>query len=178
LKKMRADKSAAVEKWREGLSKTEFVIFVGFSRITVPEVTEFRREVKKAGGRFKVIKNTLFSRALEGLNLTGAEDLISGPTGIISFSEGDELPLIKSIFNFTKDKEGKLDFRGGYQKQVPISAEQLADLAKLPDRKAVLSRVCGTLLSPISHLVFTLNAVPQQLLSVLKQSSEKGNQQN
>ncbi|MFH0797574.1 MAG: 50S ribosomal protein L10 [Candidatus Omnitrophota bacterium] len=172
---MRANKVTAIEKWREGLSQTEFIIFVGFSRITVSEVTEFRKEVKKAGGRFKVIKNTLFSRALEGLALTGAKDLVSGPTGIISFSGGDELPLIKFIFRFTKDKEGKLTFRGGYQKQVPVSAEQLAALAKLPDRKAVLSRFCGTLLSPISRLVFTLNAVPQQLLSVLKQSSEKPN---
>jgi len=172
---MKDEKIQAVAEWRDKLGKADMLIFVGFSGVSVPEITSFRKEIRKSEGRFEVVKNTLFQRAVKDFNLPGLTDLLSGPTGVIMFSGQDEVLIVKSIFNFTKDRETKLVFRGAYQNGVPISAAQLSVLAKLPSREAVLARLCGTLNSPISRFLFTLKAVPQKFLFGLKQVGEKNN---
>jgi large subunit ribosomal protein L10 len=172
---MKAEKIAAVETLREKVKEARFIVFVGFSGVAVTEMTVFRKQVKKAEGAFKVIKNTTFQRALEGLNLPETKDLIAGPTGIVLFSGKDEVSLVKSIYNFNKEKAVPLVFRGGYQDGLTISRAQLESLSKLPSREVILSQFCAGLSSPIYQFLFTLKAVPQKLVSVLKQITDKAN---
>ena len=172
---MKAEKIAAVESLREKIKEAKFIIFVGFSGVAVTEMTVFRSAVKKAEGAFRVVKNTFFRRALEGLNLPEAENLIVGPTGIILFSGKDEVSLIKAIYGFNKEKTAPLVFRGGYQNGAAISRAQLERLAKLPGREVILTRFCAGVASPIYQFLFTLKAAPQKFVSVLKQVAEKGN---
>ena len=172
---MKAEKIAAVESLRGKIKEAKFIIFVGFSGLTVMEMTIFRSTVKKAEGAFKVVKNTFFQRALEGLDLPAAENLIVGPTGIILFSGKDEVSLVKAIYGFNKEKAVPLVFRGGYQNGAVVSRVQLELLAKLPNREVILSRFCAGVAGPIYQFLFTLKAVPQKFVSVLKQISEKDN---
>jgi len=172
---MKAEKIAAVESLRGKIKEAQFIIFVGFSGVAVTEMTIFRSAVKKAEGAFKVVKNTFFQRALEGLDLPETENLIVGPTGIILFSGKDEVSLVKAIYGFNKEKAVPLVFRGGYQNGAVISRAQLERLAKLPNREVILSRFCAGVSSPICQFLFTLKAVPQKFVSVLKQIAEKDN---
>ena len=172
---MKAEKIAAVEALRDKIKEASFIIFVGFSGVAVTEMTVFRKEVKRAEGVFKVIKNTTFQRALEGLNIPETADLIAGPTGVILFSGKDEVSLIKSMYNFNKEKAAPLIFRGGCQGGIAISQAQLEHLAKLLSREAVLSQFCAGLSSPICQFLFTLKAAPQKFVSVLKQVAGKAN---
>ena len=172
---MKAEKIAAVESLREKVKEANFIIFVGFSGVTVAEMTIFRSAVKKAEGVFKVVKNTFFQRALEGLDFSETENLIVGPTGIILFSGKDEVALVRAIYGFNKEKVAPLVFRGGYQNGAVISQVQLERLAKLPNREVILSRFCAGVSGPIYQFLFTLKAVPQKFVSVLKQIAEKDN---
>ena len=172
---MKAEKIAAVESLRGKIKEAKFIIFVGFSGLTVTEMTIFRSAVKKAEGAFKVVKNTFFQRALEGLDLPETENLIVGPTGIILFSGKDEVSLVKAIYGFNKEKTVPLIFRGGYQNGAVVSRVQLDLLAKLPNREVILSRFCAGVSGPIYRFLFTLKAVPQKFVSVLKQIAEKDN---
>ena len=172
---MKAEKITAVEVLRERIKEARFIVFVGFSGVAVTEMTVFRKEVKKAEGAFRVIKNTIFQRALEGLNFPETRDLIAGPTGIILFSGKDEVSLVKSIYNFNKEKAVPLVFRGGCQDGSALSRVQLECLAKLPSREVILSQFCAGLSGPIYQFLFTLKAVPQKFVSVLKQIAEKAN---
>ncbi|MFA5392925.1 MAG: 50S ribosomal protein L10 [Candidatus Ratteibacteria bacterium] len=172
---MKAEKIAAVESLRGKIKEAQFIIFVGFSGVAVTEMTIFRSAVKKSEGVFKVVKNTFFQRALEGLDFPETENLIAGPTGIILFSGKDEVSLIKAIYGFNKEKAVPLVFRGGYQNGAVISRAQLERLAKLPNREVILSRLCAGVSGPISQFLFTLKAVPQKFASVLKQIAEKDN---
>jgi large subunit ribosomal protein L10 len=172
---MKAEKIAAVELLRGKIKEAKFIIFVGFSGVAVAEMTIFRSAVKKTEGVFKVVKNTFFQRALEGLNLPESENLIAGPTGIILFSGKDEVSLIRAIYGFNKEKTVPLVFRGGYQNSAVISRVQLERLAKLPNREVILSRFCAGVSGPIYQFLFTLKAVPQKFVSVLKQIAEKDN---
>lgn len=172
---MKAEKIAAVESLREKIKGANFIIFVGFSGVTVTEMTVFRSAVKKAEGLFKVVKNTFFERALEGLNFPGSENLVIGPTGVILFTGKDEVSLIKAIYDFNREKAVPLVFRGGYQNGTVISRAQLDRLAKLPSREIILSQLCAGVSGPISQFLFTLKAVPQKFVSVLKQIAEKDN---
>lgn len=170
---MKAEKIAAVESLRRKLKEAKFVIFVGFSGVAVAEMTIFRSAVKKTEGVFKVVKNTFFQRALEGLDLPGSKDLIVGPTGIILFSGKDEISLVKAIYGFNKEKAVPLVFRGGYQNGAVISQAQLERLAKLPNRETILSQFCAGVSGPIYQFLFSLKAVPQKFVSVLKQIAEQ-----
>lgn len=172
---MKAEKIAAVESLHGKIKEANFIIFVGFSGVTVTDMTVFRNAVKKAEGAFKVVKNTFFQRALEGIDLPEAENLIVGPTGVILFSGKDEIPLIKAIYGFNKEKAVPLIFRGGYQNGAVVSLVQLECLAKLPSREVILSQFCAGVSGPISHFLFTLKAVPQKFVSVLKQIAGKDN---
>lgn len=172
---MKAEKIAAVESLRGKIKEAKFIIFVGFSGVAVTEMTIFRSAVKKAEGAFKVVKNTFFQRALEGLDLPESENLIVGPTGIILFSGQDEISLIKAIYGFNKEKAVPLVFRGGYQNGAVISIVQLERLAKLPNREVILSQFIAGVSGPIYQFLFTLKAVPQKFVSVLKQIAEKDN---
>ena len=167
---------AAVETLREGIRETRVIIFVDFTGVSAPEITEFRKQVRKSEGKFRVIKNNTFYRALEGIiPEENAKGFVSGPTGIILFSGGDEVPLVKAIYNFTRDKTTGLIFRGGYQEGRFISQEQLEQISKLPERAALLGQFCSALSSPIHRFLFTLKAVPQRLVLTLSQAGEKAN---
>jgi large subunit ribosomal protein L10 len=172
---MKAEKIAVVEALHGKVKEARFIIFVGFSGVPVAEMTIFRSAVKKAEGAFKVVKNTFFQRALTGLDLPESENLIVGPTGVILFSGKDEVSLVKAIYGFNKEKAVPLIFRGGYQNGAVISQAQLERLAKLPNREVILSRFCAGVASPIYQFLFTLKAVPQKFVSVLKQIAEKDN---
>ncbi|MCX5642145.1 MAG: 50S ribosomal protein L10 [Candidatus Omnitrophica bacterium] len=172
---MKAEKIAAVESLRGKIKEAHFIVFVGFSGVTVTEMTIFRSAVKKAEGAFKVVKNTFFQRVLKGLDFPETDNLIIGPTGIILFSGKDEVSLVKAIYGFNKEKAVPLVFRGGYQNGALISRVQLERLAKLPNREVILSQFCAGVAGPIYQFLFTLKAVPQKFVSVLKQIAEKDN---
>ncbi|HNQ35842.1 MAG TPA: 50S ribosomal protein L10 [bacterium] len=169
----REAKSARVEVLKQEVAEASMVIFTGLTGIPAMDITEFRKQLRKQGGRLRICKNNVLFRVFDQLEESEIAPLISGSTGLIILKQGDEMLLARTIYDFLREREEKFMPRGGFQYGMAVSVEQLRMLSKLPGREAVLAQFLGALSGPISNFIYILQAVPQQTVSVLKQISEK-----
>ena len=164
---------------RQELTDADFLIFFSFDKIKTAEITRFRKTVKKSGGQFRIAKNTLLGLAMDQSGLTECREMMQGPTGFISLAgnseAGDEIDLVRKTVEFSRDKKGLFLIRGGSQGKTLVSPEQIDEIARVPGRAYLLARFCGNVVSPITGFLFTLKAVPQKFVLVLKQLSEREN---
>src|SRR5215831_1630906 len=122
--KKKSEKQADLDKLKSELAKVSTVILTTFQGIKVEEDTKLRRAVQAAGGKYKVVKNTLAERAGAG---TPAENLLKNLTGTnsIAYTETDPVALAKAITKIAKDvpafqfKSGVVEGRAHQQDHVP-----------------------------------------------------------
>ncbi len=175
LKKMREKKIAAVQELEAELNDYPFFIFVGFSSILAQEITVFRRKLKREGGTFKVVKNTMINRALDQAGLSSLKELVEGPSGIIFCRLNGDNPFspLKSVENLAREKKEKFVLRAGYHNGALLSPDQLKKLAGIPSTEYLQSKLCGTMVGPITAFLYTLQAIPQKFLVGLTQIAAK-----
>jgi len=164
------------EEIRGGYEKTmasaEHAFVLGFKGITVNQVNDLRSRVRRTGGHYVVIKNTLARIAVAGKPLEQVREHFTGPTAIV-FSLEDPVALAKVLTDFAKDTP-VIEFKGGLVEGRPIAASQVKEIASLPGRKELLAKLVYLLQSPIQRFVRVLAASgPQRLAIVLDQVAKK-----
>ena len=168
----RSDKEAIVAEVAEKVARATAMYFADFTGLTVGEATELRREFRKAGVEYTVVKNTLAKKALE--RVTGYDrvfDKLTGPTGI-AFSYGDAVAPAKIIKKFN-EKSGKLKLKVAVLEKQVFDGSQLDQLSKLPTRAELMASVVGSLQAPISGVVNALGAVMRDLVYVIDAIEKK-----
>lgn len=162
-----SEKQETIDSYERGLASAPHAFLLGFQGIKVAQVTELRRRVREKGGHYEVVKNTLALRAIRGKALESLKDHFVGPTAVVYVS-GDPVGVAKALTDFRKEAP-VIEFKAGLVEKQPIRADQIEDIAKMPSRKELISKLLFLLQSPISRLARTLAAVPQQLVIVLDQ---------
>jgi large subunit ribosomal protein L10 len=159
--KQRSEKQKDLDHLKVELARVSTVILTTFKGITVEEDTKLRRAVQAAGGRYKVVKNTLAERAGAG---TSAEPLLQGLSGTnsIAYTETDPVALAKALTKVAKDVPS-FKFKAGLVEGRVLSIEQIQQLANLPSREELLSKIMFLLLSPAQRLATALAALPRNL---------------
>ena len=168
---LRAEKAAVVEDLHGLFEKAQVVVVAEYRGLSVPEVTELRTRMREAGAGFKVTKNRLTKRALEGTGFAAMAPLFKGPTAIAYSS--DPVAAAKAATEFAK-KNDKLKITGGGIAGSLLSAEQVKALAELPSLDQLRARIVGLLNAPAARLVGVLQAPAGQLARVLKARAEQG----
>src|SRR5438045_2551852 len=107
----RTEKQQLIDGLHEEFGRSPHAILVNFQGLTVPDVTEFRRKVRQAGSRYRVVKNSLALRALKGTPLEGLAPKFDGITGV-AYTGSDPVALAKVLVDFVKDHP-KLVVKGG-----------------------------------------------------------------
>ena len=158
--KILKQKEEAVKKLAEELKDTKIILLADYRGITVEDVTKLRAELRGTNSEYKVIKNNIVKRALELNGESGLNDLLEGPTAVITSKE-DYLAPAKTIYNFTKGHDF-YKIKGGIIEGKVMTAEEIITLAKLPSRETLLSMLAGALLGYISKLAVALDAVREQ----------------
>lgn len=153
-------KEETVKKLAEELKDTKIILLTDYRGITVEDVTKLRKELRDANAEYKVIKNNIVKRALELNGESGLDDLLEGPTAVITSKE-DYLAPAKAIYNFTKNNDF-YKIKGGIIEGKVMTAEEIITLAKLPSRQELLAKLAGALLGNITKLAVALNAVKAQ----------------
>ena len=153
-------KEEIVAKLAEDLKDTKLVLLVDYRGITVDDVTKLRNELRSNNAEYRVIKNNIVKRALDKNGESGLDDLLNGPTAVITSKE-DYLAPAKAIYNFTKDHDF-YKIKGGVIEGKVMTAEEIITLAKLPSRQELLAKLAGSLLGTISKLAVALDAVKSQ----------------
>jgi large subunit ribosomal protein L10 len=168
----RSEKEAIITEVAEKAARAIAMYFADFSRLTVAEETELRREFRKSGVEYNVVKNTLARKALE--QLTGYDrvlDKLVGPTGI-AYSYDDPSAPAKIIKKFS-EKTGKLQLKAAVVEKQVYDSTKLEQLANMPTRKDMVAAILGSLQAPASGIVGAINAVARDLVYVIDAIEKK-----
>ncbi len=168
----RSEKEAIIAEVIEKAARAVAMYFADFSKLTVAEETELRREFRKSGVEYNVVKNTLARKALQ--QLTGYDrvyDKLVGPTGI-AFSYDDPSTPAKIIKKYS-EKLGKFKLKAAVIEKQVYDATRLNELANMPSRKDMIAAILGSLQAPASGIVGAINAVARDLVYVLDAIEKK-----
>ena len=152
-----AAKEAKVKELSEELSKSNLVILVDYRGTTVEDDTKLRKNLREAKGKSKVVKNNILKRALDLNKQNDFDDKIVGPTAVI-LSDEDYLAPLKVIYKLSKEHENYA-IKGGYIDGKAMSKDEIIELAKLPSREELLSKLAGSLLQTIAKVAVALDQV-------------------
>ncbi len=168
----RSEKEAIIAEVAEKAARAVAIYFADFSKMTVAEETELRREFRKSNVEYTVVKNTLARKALE--QLTGYDrvfDKLAGPTGI-AYSYDDPSAPARIIKKFS-EKAGKFQLKAAVIEKQVYDASKLNELASIPTRKELIASILGSIQSPASGIVNVVNAVARDLVSVINAIEKK-----
>ena len=159
--KKRSEKQQDLDKLKTELAKVSTVILSTFQGITVSDDTKLRRAVQAAGGKYKVVKNTLAQRAGEG---TPAADLLKNLSGTnsISYTQTDPVALAKALTKIAKDVPA-FQFKSGVVEGRVISINEIKQLADMPSKEELISKIMFLLNAPAQRIATALNALPRNL---------------
>ena len=159
----RVQKEEMVASLRETFKAANSVVVSHFNGLTAAEATQLRRQMLAAGAQFRVTKNSLARRALEGTAFNSLEDLFEGPTGV-AFSE-DPVAAAKASVNFAKDSD-HLVILGGSLDGQRLSGEEVKALADLPSLDELRSTIIALIQRPATNVASVMAAPPGQLARV------------
>lgn len=152
-----AMKEAKVKELAESMKSSKLVLLVDYRGTSVADDTKLRKDLREANGQIKVVKNNIIKRALDTNKESGLDEVLEGPTAIVSSTE-DYLQPLKAVYKFTKDHEN-YKIKGGIVEGEVKSVEEIITLAKLPSREELLAKLAGSLLGTISKLAVALDQV-------------------
>jgi len=165
--KTRAQKSAEVSELTEEIGKASNAFLIDFKGITVPQVTELRKQVRETKSGYVVVKNTLALIALKDSPIVAMREQFTGPTAI-AFNATDAVALAKALTRFAKDVPA-VRFKGAMLDGQVVAAEQIQAIASLPTREELVAKLLFLLQSPIRGLVTVLQGNIRNLAVVLDQ---------
>jgi large subunit ribosomal protein L10 len=167
----KTEKTATVEQLATALKGVDSAILFDYKGLNVPQVTELRRQVRAAKGQYKVVKNTLARRVLQGTDFEPLSEFFQGTTAI-AFTGTDPVALAKTLTTFAKTAP-QLQIKAAVVQGRKIQAAEVNELATLPGKPELYAKLLFLLNAPMVRLVTVLNAAPQALLNVLAEAEKK-----
>ncbi len=167
----RVQKEQVLSQIKSDVNSASVVLFADFRGLTVGELTNLRRLLKKEGGKLSVYKNTLTRRALDELNIAYPSDFLIGPSAVIH-SQEDAVKVTKVLVDFKKEVD-KLNIKGGILDNGVLSEDAVKALALLPGREELLAKLVGALKSPLNRLVASVSSPTRGLVYVVSAIKEK-----
>jgi len=159
-------KQATVEQWKGILATTKAMVLLSSTRLNMETTTGLRVALRKEGARFRVIKNTLFGRAVEGTALDFLRGKLAGPLAVV-YTDGDPVSLAKALVGVLKSVPG-LQFVVGVLGTRPMTEPQLKALATLPSAEVLRAMLLGTFTGVPRKFLGLLQAPARDFLGVLK----------
>ena len=166
------EKEQIIAEVADVASRARGMYFTDFHGLTVEQATELRRELRKAGIEYRVVKNTLARKALE--RVAGHDrvfDRLVGPTGI-AFAFDDPVVPAKIIHRFA-EKHNKLSLKVCVVEKEVYDGAKLKELAVMPSRSELLAAIVGSVQSPLAGVPMVINALLRDVVSLVDEIGKK-----
>ncbi|KPL12932.1 hypothetical protein AMJ85_00825 [candidate division BRC1 bacterium SM23_51] len=160
------EKIEIASRLAEQIRQAKVMVFADYRGMTVKEATELRARCRQSNVRFQVVKNRLAKRGFGEAGVAPPEEILRGPTAIAFGWEEPTTPA-RVLAEFAKDCE-HLAIKGGFLGERWLDTASVEQLAKIPPREILLSRLVGSLHSPLRRLAWVLRAPTVQLATTLK----------
>lgn len=155
------EKKAVVAEVSAQVAKAQAIVIAEYRGLGVGNMTKLRAKARESGIYFRVLKNSLARRAINGTPFTGLSDHMVGP---LAYGIGsDPVAAAKVLHEFSKGND-KFVIKAGAMPNLVMSSKDIASLAALPSRDELLSRLLGTMQAPIANFARTLNEVPARFV--------------
>jgi large subunit ribosomal protein L10 len=168
----KAVKIAKVKALAGELEGSTSAIIGTFAKLTVAQDFELRKVVRSAGGRYRVLKNKLASRAAEGTKIEAALVGLKGVSSV-AYTSGDPVALAKAVSTWVGEN-AEFTFKLAIVDGKILNVEEIKQLALLPGKEELFSKLLFLIQSPAQRLATVLNATGQGLAVVVNQGVEKG----
>jgi large subunit ribosomal protein L10 len=168
----RAAKTEKVGKLAAELEHSTSAIIGTFKGLTASKDFELRKAVRSAGGSYHVVKNKLAARASSG---TRIEQALQGLKGVsaVAYTSGDPVALAKALSTWVKDN-AEFTFKLGIVDGKMIDVREITELASMPGKEELFSKLLFLIQSPAQRLATVINATGRDLAVVINQGVEKG----
>jgi len=169
--KKKEDKHKDVEALRQDLARLQNLFVTGYEKLRVDQDFELRKVVRKAGGKYRVVKNNLAEIASEG---TAAEPVLKNLRGMTSlaYTSRDPVALAKALTAYAK-LNPSFTFKAGIVEGRVIDVRAIGDLAAMPPKEEIFAKLLYLINAPAQRLVTALNAVGRNLAVVVDQGVQE-----
>ena len=161
----KAFKNEKIEYFKKQFEQAKVAIVTDYRGLSVDEITQLRRALQKENSDFTVTKNTLCKIASKGTNFEAIESLMQGPNAI-AFGFGDEVSAAKVVAKFIKENK-KGEIIGGVMEGNLLNANEAKKLANMPSREELYAKMLGSINSPASGIVYSVNGVMSALVRAI-----------
>jgi large subunit ribosomal protein L10 len=169
--KNREQKAEAISEFSGGIGQATNAFLISFKGITVPQVTELRKQVRESGSDYVVVKNTLALIAVKDSPLTALKEQFSGETAV-AYNTTDPVALAKVLTKFAKDVP-TVQFKGAMLAGQIVPAAEIQNIANLPSREELISKLLYLMQHPIRGLAVVLNGTMRNFAVVLDQIAQQ-----
>jgi large subunit ribosomal protein L10 len=166
------DKKRVAEELAQQLAENGTIYLTDFTGLNVKAITEFRAQLREQGLGYRVVKNTLMRRALEGLDLPDLSEHLDGPTALV-FSESDPVAPAKVVKDFAKEHDDRPVIKIGVVDRREVNAEQIGRMADLPSREQLLGAIAGGLTASVGGIAGALNALLRDITYMIGEVAKK-----
>ena len=153
-------KQPIVQEISENIKDAQSVVVVDYRGLTVAEDTQLRKALREAGVSYKVYKNTLVNRAIAGTEFESLKESLEGPSAF-AISKDDATAPARILAKFAKTAPA-LEIKAGVVEGTFYDANGMKAIANVPSREELLSKLLGSLQSPITNLARVLNQIAEK----------------
>ncbi len=166
---VRPEKVAVVDEVKDMFLSSSAAVLTEYRGLTVAELEQLRKELISAGATYKVYKNTLVKRAIDGMSSEPISSMLGGPNAL-AFCNSDQSDIsnVAKILKTFANNNPNLVIKGGYYAGEIVTGEQLMDIAELPSREVLLAQLASTMAAPLYRMANLLATIPRNFAYGLK----------
>ena len=153
-------KAPVVSEISEAIKDAQSVLLVDHRGLTVAEDTKLRKQLREAGVTYKVYKNTMMRFAFKGTDCEQLDQLLEGPSALV-VSKTDATAPAREISKFAESAP-KLEIKGGIVEGTFYDVAGIKSIASVPSREELLSRLLGSMQSPITNFARVINQIAEK----------------
>ena len=153
-------KQPVVEEISANIKDAQSVVLVDYRGLTVDQDTQLRKSLREAGITYKVYKNTFMNFAFKGTEFEGLTQYLEGPSAV-AISADDATAPARVLAEFAKTAEN-LEIKAGVVEGTVYDAKGIASIASIPSRDVLISRLLGSMQSPITNFARVMNLLAEK----------------